>query len=61
MKLLEDNGMIMNNFSDEVFEYLKVVAEEKVWDPYIADLESRGIPGRDVFDTYLALLDKYSK
>ena len=61
MKLLEDHNMTIAKFSQEDMDTMKQVAMEKVWEPFIEDLESKGVAARDVLDTYLQLLDKYSK
>jgi TRAP-type C4-dicarboxylate transport system substrate-binding protein len=36
-------------------------AAQAIWDDYAADLESKGLPGKQVVATYLKLIEKYSR
>lgn len=61
MKAIQEHGMVVTEFSAADMEKLRQIAKEKVWDPYVAGLEKKGIPGTDVLNTYLQLLAKYAE
>lgn len=58
---IKDHGMTITEFSAEDISTMQQIAEEKVWGPFTEELENKGIPAKDVLNTYLELLDKYKK
>ncbi len=58
-KAIQDQGMTVSEFSADDINTMQQIAQEKVWNPYIEELENKGIPAKDVLNTYLQLLDKF--
>ena len=46
---------------DESAKWRAVVDPESMWDQWIDDMEAKGLPGQEMFDTYMDLIDKYKQ
>jgi len=61
MERLRDAKMIIDQFSPSDVKKLTEIARTKVWEPYAAKLDKKGIAGTEALKHYIQLIDKYSK
>jgi len=61
MQVVKSSQMIIIKFSPAEEEELYKIAKEKVWKPYAAGLDKKGIAGTQALEHYIQLLEKYSK
>ncbi|GAB3794090.1 C4-dicarboxylate TRAP transporter substrate-binding protein [Virgibacillus kimchii] len=57
----ESQNVKFNNASQEDIETLNKIAEEAVWETWIKEQEERGLPGREIMDSLIELVEKYSE
>lgn len=61
MKTVKDSGMNIHQFSPAEVEKLTEIARTKVWEPYAAKLDGKGIAATQALKHYIQLTEKYSK
>ena len=53
-------GVEITTPSPELIEKITAISETEVWDKWVEKMEGKGLPGQQVFDTYLKLIKKYA-
>lgn len=61
MKTLKESGLTTSQFSQGEVEKLTELAKTKVWEPYVAKFDEKGIPATQALKHYIQLAEKYSK
>lgn len=61
IKTIKDVGLITNQFSQGEVEKLTEMAKAKVWEPYVAKFDEKGIPATQSLKHYIQMTEKYSK
>jgi TRAP-type C4-dicarboxylate transport system substrate-binding protein len=61
MKTVKDSGMVIYQFHPTEVQKMIEIAKTKVWEPYAAKLEEKGIPATKALKHYIQLMEKYSK
>lgn len=60
-KTVKESGMTTHQFSQSEVEKLTELARTKVWEPYAAKLDEKGISATQALKHYIQLSGKYSK
>lgn len=55
---VDAGGKVMILPPEEVAK-IKSIATPKIWDDWIKGVEAKGLPGKEIFDKYIALVRKY--
>src|SRR5690606_30325785 len=58
-QLMQEHGVQILSFPAEESAKLAEMARRTVWNSWIQDQESRGRPGREVFEAFEQLINKY--
>lgn len=61
MKAIKERGMTVHQFAPSEVEKLIEVSRTKIWEPYAAKLDEKGIAGTQALKHYIQLSEKYSK
>jgi len=61
MKVLKDSKMTISQFSPSEVGKMVELARTKVWEPYAAKLDQKGIAATQALKQYIQLTEKYSK
>lgn len=59
IKIAEDKEMKIVTFPEDDIEKMTKIAKEQIWFPYGKKLESKGLPGKDIINSYIKLIEKY--
>jgi TRAP-type C4-dicarboxylate transport system substrate-binding protein len=61
MKTVKDSGLTIQQFSPTEVEKLIEISRTKVWEPYAAKFDEKGIAATQALKHYIQLSEKYSK
>ena len=58
---MSKSGITINEISDQDWNTFLEKAKEVSWEGWIKEMEEKGHPGQEILDTYLKLVEKYTK
>lgn len=59
MKTVKEHKMVIESFSPDEVNKMTELARTKVWEPYAAKLDPKGIPATEALKRYIQLVEKY--
>ncbi|WP_227935455.1 TRAP transporter substrate-binding protein DctP [Alkalihalobacillus deserti] len=56
-----EQGVVIHETSEEDLNKIREAAAELVWDEWVKEQEDLGLPGQEVLDTFVELIEKYEQ